>query len=73
MKKLIAAALVAAFFISSPALAYTQAEHDACKPDAIRFCRPVLNFGMFVVLGCMKDHRAKLSKPCDAVFKSYGM
>ncbi len=47
-------------------------EQRACTRDAQRFCRPVIHQGDLVVLSCLKDHRAKISRACDAVLKNHG-
>lgn len=52
---------------------YTQAEADACTPDAKRFCPEEIKSSLPTLntYYCMMAHRAQLSKPCDAVFKSH--
>ena len=45
---------------------------DACGRDASRFCRAQLNDGDQVVLACLQQHRAKLSKACQATLASHG-
>ena len=45
---------------------------DACARDASRFCRAHLNEGDQVVLACLKQHRARLSKACQQVLTSHG-
>ena len=45
---------------------------DACGRDASRFCRAHLNEGDMVVLSCLQQHRAKLSKGCQATLAANG-
>jgi hypothetical protein len=49
-----------------------QGGHDACARDVSRFCRAVMNDGDQVVLSCLKQHRARLSKACDKVLTDHG-
>jgi hypothetical protein len=46
--------------------------HDACARDVSRFCRAVMNEGDSVVLGCLKQHRARLSRACEKVLTENG-
>lgn len=39
-------------------------QQRACSKDVSRYCRPVMKEDDFVILGCLKENRAKLSKPC---------
>ena len=45
---------------------------DACGRDAQRFCRANLNDGDQVVLACLQQHRAKLTKACQATRAANG-
>jgi cysteine rich repeat protein len=45
---------------------------DACGRDASRFCRAHLGEGDMVVLSCLQQHRAKLSKACQATLAANG-
>jgi Cysteine rich repeat len=45
---------------------------DACGRDASRFCRAHLNDGDQVVLACLQQHRARLSKACQATLAANG-
>ena len=45
---------------------------DACARDASRFCRAHLADGDMVVLACLKQNRARLSKACQQVLTSHG-
>lgn len=65
---------LAGWLCMSAARAQTAEEKTACYPDAERYCRSAMHslFPMLNVFACMKDHRALLSRKCDAVFKSHG-
>jgi hypothetical protein len=52
--------------------ASAQPGHDACARDVSRFCRAVMNQGDSVVLGCLKQHRARLSRACEKVLTDNG-
>jgi hypothetical protein len=58
------------FLIASGASA--QQGHDACARDVSRFCRVVMNDGDSVVLACLQQHRARLSKACEKVLTDNG-
>lgn len=53
-------------------LASAQQGNDACARDVSRFCRAHMNDGDQVVLACLKEHRAKLSKACAKVLSDNG-
>jgi hypothetical protein len=57
--------------IASNALAQQQG-HDACARDVSRFCRAYMQQGDQVVLACLKQNRARLSKACDKVLTDHG-
>ena len=52
--------------------ASAQQGNDACARDVSRFCRAHMNDGDQVVLACLKEHRAKLSKACAKVLSDNG-
>jgi hypothetical protein len=52
--------------------ASAQQGHDACARDVSRFCRAHINDGDQVVLACLKQNRARLSKACDKVLTEHG-
>jgi hypothetical protein len=54
------------------AAASAQQGHDACARDVTRFCRAVINDGDAVVLGCLKQHRGRLSRACEKVLTDNG-
>jgi hypothetical protein len=49
-----------------------QPGQDACARDVTRFCRAHMNDGDMVVLACLKQNRARLSKGCQQVLISHG-
>jgi hypothetical protein len=50
----------------------TPDQQKACSPDVSRHCRAVMKENDFVVLGCLKAHRPKLSKACLKVLTDNG-
>jgi Cysteine rich repeat len=58
--------------IATAAFAQQQQGHDACARDASRFCRAHLNDGDQVVLACLQQNRARLSKTCQQTLASHG-
>lgn len=50
----------------------TPQEQQACARDVSRFCRPVMDQGDFVVLGCLQQNRSKLTKACNQVLVNNG-
>jgi hypothetical protein len=56
--------------IAAPALA--QQGHDACARDVSRLCRAVIDQGDSAVLGCLKQHRGRLSRACERVLTENG-
>ena len=53
-------------------VASAQQGHDACARDVSRFCRAHMSEGDQVVLACLKEHRARLSKACEKVLTEHG-
>jgi hypothetical protein len=49
-----------------------QSEERACRGDAHRHCRAVLDQGDMAVLACLQQHRGKLSRACQAVLGRHG-
>ena len=52
--------------------ASAQQGQDACARDVSRFCRAHMIEGDMVVLACLKQNRARLSKACQQVLVSHG-
>ena len=63
--------LIISFIVMAAASASAQGQ-DACARDASRFCRAHLNEGDMVVLACLQQNRARLSKACQATLASHG-
>jgi len=49
-----------------------QQGQDACARDVSRFCRAHMNDGDQIVLACLKQNRARLSKGCAKVLTDHG-
>jgi hypothetical protein len=60
------------FALMASAVSAQQQGHDACARDVSRYCRAHINEGDQVVLACLKEHRARLSKACDKVLTDHG-
>jgi len=58
--------------IASAASAQQAREHDACARDVSRFCRAHMSDGDQVVLSCLQQNRARLSKACAKVLTDHG-
>jgi len=58
--------------LAAPAASAQQQGHDACARDAQRFCRAHLNDGDQMVLACLQQNRARLSKGCQATLAANG-
>jgi hypothetical protein len=79
----LSALLLAAFSSAAPAqgplpfppfmdMKGTPEDQRACRPDAVRLCRHVLELNdSTIVLQCFLAQRAKLSAPCRAVLVKY--
>jgi hypothetical protein len=49
-----------------------QQGHDACARDVSRHCRAQMQDGDQIVLACLKQNRAKISKGCQQMLASHG-
>ena len=49
-----------------------QQGHDACARDVSRFCRAQMNDGDQIVLACLQQNRARISKACQRVLAENG-
>lgn len=58
--------------IATTASAQSAHEHDACARDVARFCRAHMNDGDQVVLSCLQQNRARISKGCQKVLAEHG-
>jgi hypothetical protein len=59
-------------FVVFASAAFAQQGHDACARDVSRFCRAYMQQGDMAVLACLKQHRNRISRGCDAVLTSHG-
>ena len=50
----------------------TPDEQKACARDVQRFCRTLMDQGDFVILACLQQNRAKLTKACSQVLTNHG-
>jgi hypothetical protein len=58
--------------VMASAASAQQQGHDACARDVARHCRAVMNDGDQVVLACLKQNRARLSRACEKVLTEHG-
>jgi hypothetical protein len=68
---------MARFFFIIPivlmgSMASAQQGHDACARDVSRFCRANINDGDQIILACLKQNRARLSRTCAKVLADHG-
>jgi hypothetical protein len=59
-------------FVLMASAASAQQGQDACARDVSRFCRAHMNEGDMVVLACLQQNRARISKACQQVLTSHG-
>ncbi len=68
--------LIPLLFMTSAASAQTpqdrQKGQDACSRDVSRYCRAQMQEGDQLVLACLKQNRAKISKGCQQMLASHG-
>ena len=64
--------LVLPLVLMASAASAQQQGQDACARDVSRFCRAHMNEGDMVVLACLKQNRARISKACQQVLTSHG-
>jgi hypothetical protein len=50
----------------------TPEEQKACAHDVQKFCRTLMDQSDLVVLSCLQQNRAKLTKACDQVLTNHG-
>ena len=58
--------------MASAASAQQQPGHDACARDVSRFCRAQMNDGDQIVLACLQQNRARISKSCQQTLAAHG-
>jgi hypothetical protein len=71
MRKLSAVAFITITIMITaplPAIAYTQADADACTPDAMRLCASAIP-DVSRVAFCLAHNKQQLNSACAAVFK----
>jgi hypothetical protein len=59
-------------FVLMACAASAQQGHDACARDVSRFCRAHMNDGDMVILSCLQQNRARLSRACAKVLTDHG-
>ena len=59
-------------FVLLASAASAQQGHDACARDVSRFCRAQMSDGDQIVLACLKQNRARISKACQQMLTSHG-
>ena len=59
-------------FVLLATAASAQQGHDACARDVSRFCRAQINDGDQIVLACLQQNRARLSRACAKVLTDHG-
>lgn len=67
----LAAATITLMTASAAMAQGTTQEREACTPDVRRLCKSA-GGETFVVLACLKQNRAKLSKACQQVLADNG-
>jgi hypothetical protein len=77
MRKFLFALTFLSVSVSTSAIAQQQRsgtpeEQKACARDVQKFCRPVIDQGDFVILGCLQQNRPKLTAACNQVLTSHG-
>ncbi len=58
--------------MASAASAQSGRPDPGCARDVSRFCRANMNDGDQVILACLKQNRARLSKACAKVLTDHG-
>ena len=59
-------------FVLLASAASAQQGNDACARDVSRFCRAHINDGDQIVLACLQQNRARLSRACAKVLTDHG-
>jgi hypothetical protein len=78
MRKTFLVAALLSLSVSGGAIADQQShsgtpeEQKACAHDVQKFCRPVMDQADLIVLNCLQQNRAKLTKACDQVLSTHG-
>jgi Cysteine rich repeat len=64
--------VVLPLFLGASSASAQQQGQDACARDVSRFCRAQMQDGDQVVLACLKQNRARISKACQQMLASHG-
>ena len=64
--------LVIPLVLIASAASAQQQGHDACARDVSRFCRAQMNDGDQIVLACLQQNRARISKACQQTLAANG-
>jgi hypothetical protein len=69
--------LIAAFvLLFAPAAAAQQSDRErgdrACRGDAVKLCKKVLDQGDFAILACFQANARRLSRPCRTFLVEMG-
>lgn len=75
MRKIFLALILSTIPLGAGAIAQrsgTPEEQKACARDVERFCRKLMDQGDFVILACLQQNRAQISRACDQVLKNHG-
>ena len=59
-------------FVLVASAASAQQGRDACARDVSRFCRAQMNDGDQIVLACLQQNRARISKACQQTLAAHG-
>jgi len=59
-------------FVLIASAASAQQGRDACARDVSRFCRAQMNDGDQIVLACLQQNRARISKACQQTLAAHG-
>jgi hypothetical protein len=69
MKKIF---LVISVVLLTTAAAAQQRQDPGCARDVSRFCRAMMDQGDMVILACLQQNRARLSRTCAKVLTDNG-
>ena len=58
--------------MATSASAQQRVGQDACSRDVQRFCRAQIQDGDQIILACLKQNRARISKACQQMLASHG-
>ena len=78
MRKTFLVAALLSLSVSGAAIAQQQQhsgtaeEQKACAHDVQKHCRAIMDQADLVVLSCLQQNRAKLTKACDKVLVDHG-